>query len=233
MFTLGDALCVWGHALNRSLRFTLSSGSGYGLFLCNLCLRGRYWVCLLWECKRCMSMAGWHMINVRSAAACPRSSVSSRWPLSYGLFLSSSNCCSLLCLCHPFYPRHPSSLIPLSSEPPFKCCVLCMCIHARPRTLIQSRVRTPLCLYLIMGSITGDIFPDNATGGVKPGKAEWERADLYPSSHGSHTTATPTGRNEWISYISLLKYRWPPDASLSVSLLQEVFMFCFFSLLCP
>lgn len=33
---------------------------------------------------------------------------------------------------------------------------------------------TPLCLYLITGSITGDIFPDNGAKGGEPGEAELE-----------------------------------------------------------
>lgn len=136
------------------------------------------------------------MINVRLAAVCPPSSVSSRWPLCCFLFLSASPCCSLShCLSH-FQPfSSPSSSLFLFFLDHFQAlaihCVLCMCTRAR-HARKYSHAHTPLCLYLIIGSITGDIFPDNASEGGEPYRPNERRRSLYPSSHGSHSTGTPT-----------------------------------------
>lgn len=76
-------------------------------------------------------------------------------------------------------------------------CGLCTCIHAQHAGK-YSHAHTPLCLYLIIGSVTEDIFPDNACEGGEPGRPNERGRSLYPSSHGSLGTGTPTDWDEWI-----------------------------------
>lgn len=119
------------------------------------------------------------MINVRSATICPLSSLSSRWPLCCFLFLSSS-ISPLQPLGFFIFHHSPFLSLPILKDHFQLLCSLhvhpCKCAHAN--TVARAHTHTPLCLYLVIGSITGDIFPDNATEGGEPGMAEWEGGDL-------------------------------------------------------
>lgn len=129
------------------------------------------------------------MINGRLATVCPPSSVL----LVASLLLSLSLFLSLL-----FSPSlslsFPTVFITLFPCFPYSAgysMCPCMRIHAR-HACRYSHAHTPFCLYLIIGSITGDIFPDNASEGGEPGRQNERGRSLYPSSHGSHSTGTPT-----------------------------------------
>lgn len=78
--------------------------------------------------------------------------------LSLSIFITPS---FLSFLPFSFFLHSPPSMRPRTLS-------LCMCVHARRA---NAATHTPLCLYLIIGSITGEIFPDDATEGGEPGKA--------------------------------------------------------------
>lgn len=61
-----------------------------------------------------------------------------------------------------------------SPLPSFQGTAHALLLHAHPCEAARANAvtHTPLCLYLIIGSITGDIFPDNATEGGEPGRAQ-------------------------------------------------------------
>lgn len=71
-------------------------------------------------------------------------------------------------------------------------------LHVHPCEAARANAvtHTPLCLYLIIGSITGEIFPDNATEGGEPGRAPpiWGGGGGggYSSSRGTCRTGAPT-----------------------------------------
>lgn len=166
---------------------------------CALYMCERYRIYHVCECKCCMNVAWWHMMNVRSATICPPSSLSSWWPLCCFLFLSSLS----LHRCLSHFQRF-SSPHPFSHSPFFRtssnCCVLCMCIHARPRTLIQSHAHTHTSLSLFNHWLYYTGYIPRQCHRRRWARLGWMRGgrSLYPSSHGSHTTGTPTDWDEWI-----------------------------------
>lgn len=69
----------------------------------------------------------------------------------------------------------PPSFLPFPPPPSsFQGSAHALLLHAHPCEAARANAvtHTPLCLYLIIGSITGDIFPDNATEGGEPGRAQ-------------------------------------------------------------
>lgn len=106
---------------------------------------------------------------------CPPSGLSVAFSLSLLLHLSIAASLVFFIFHHspflslPILQDHFQLLCSLHVRP-------CKCAHAN--TVVRAHTHTPLCLYLVIGSITGDIFPDNATEGGEPGKAEWEGGDL-------------------------------------------------------
>lgn len=199
---------------------------------CALYMCERYRIYHVCECKCCMNVAWWHMMNVRSAAVCPPSSLSSRWPLCCFLFLSSSISPSMPLSFSAFFITPPFLSFPFLQDHFQLLCSLhvhpCKTAHVNTVT----RTHTPLCLYLIIGSITRDIFPDNATEGGEPDKAEWEGGDLSIPHHMEATVlALPlTEMNEFN-----ISPFWSTDdllMRLSVSLSQEVFIIFFFCSAC-
>ncbi len=138
------------------------------------------------------------MINVRLATVCPL--LPSVLPVASLLFSLSLFPLSAVLSYHRLSHFQPFSItlilsLPLSFRPLPRTGYSLRSLHVHPckaRTHKYSHAHTPLCLYLIIGSITGDIFPDNASEGGEPCRPNERGRSLYPSSHGSHSTGTPT-----------------------------------------
>lgn len=114
-------------------------------------------------------------------------------PIGLCYFLSFN--LSILSHFKPFFTT--PSFLPFSSHsgPLPHAGVLSLLVHPCKTAHANTVTHTPLRLYLIIGSITGDIFPDNGIEGSEP---EWRGRSLYPASHGSHSAGTPSDWDEWI-----------------------------------
>lgn len=101
-------------------------------------------------------------------------------PIGLCYFLSFN--LSILFHFKPFFTT--PSFLPFSSHsgPLPHAGVLSLLVHPCKTAHANTVTHTPLRLYLIIGSITGDIFPDNGIEGSEPGEAEW-RGDLSIPHH--------------------------------------------------
>lgn len=84
-------------------------------------------------------------------------------------------------------------------------------LHVHPCEAARANAvtHTPLCLYLIIGSITGEIFPDNATEGGEPGRAPpiWGGGAIPHHVEPAELALPPNETNEF----NIFPFRGPGD----------------------